>query len=55
MSRLLKNLGLSCLRVSEIHHLVQQLVDDDKVVPDTLLLELLEVLRKYFDYPMQEQ
>lgn len=55
VNRLLENLGLGCLGVSEIHHLVQQLVDDDEVVPDTLLLELLEVLRKYFDYPMQEQ
>ena len=40
----LQNLCIRCLRVSKVHHLIQQLVTDDKVVPDALLLHLLEVL-----------
>ena len=35
---------LSGLWVAKIHHLVEQLVNDDKVIPYTLLLKLLEVL-----------
>lgn len=54
-SRLLKDLGLGRLGISEIHHLIQQLVNDDEVIPDTLLLQLLEVLCKHFDNPVQEQ
>lgn len=40
---LLQDLGFGRLRVTKVHHLVEKLVDDDKVVPDRLLLELLEV------------
>lgn len=40
---LLQDLALRCLRVSKVHHLVQQFVNDDKVIPNTLLLEDLEV------------
>lgn len=40
---LLQDLALCCLRVSKVHHLVQQFVDDDKVITNTLLLEDLEV------------
>ena len=43
VSSLLQDLGLCRLRESEIHHLVQQLVNDDEVVPDGLLFQLLEV------------
>ena len=39
----LEDLGLGGLRVAEIHHLVEELVDDDEVVPDGFFLELLEV------------
>jgi hypothetical protein len=41
---LLKNLALGCLGVAKVHHLVHELVDDDKIVADALLLEFLEVL-----------
>lgn len=41
---LLQDLAVCGLRVAEVHELVQQLVDDDEVVADTLLLQLLEVL-----------
>jgi hypothetical protein len=51
----LQYLGLGGLRVAEVHHLVQQLVDDDKVVADALLLELLEVLGEDLDDLVQEQ
>lgn len=35
---LLQYLGLGCLGISKVHHLVEEFVDDDEVVPDTLLL-----------------
>lgn len=40
---LLQNLGLRCLRISKVHHLVQQFIDNNEVVADTLLLQNLEV------------
>ena len=40
----LQYLGICGLRISKVHHLVQKLVTDHKVVPNTLLLDLLEVL-----------
>lgn len=43
---LLQDLAVRGLRVTKIHQLIQQLVDDDKVVPDALLLQLFEVLRE---------
>ena len=52
---LLENLALSCLRVAKVHHLVQQFVDNDKVIADGLLLELLEVLDQHLDETVQEQ
>lgn len=55
MAILLQNLGLGGLWVAKVHHLVQQLVDDDKVVPYTLLLKLFEVFGKDLDDLVQEQ
>ena len=52
---LLQNLGLGCLWVAKVHHLIQQLVDDDKVVPYTFLLELLEVFCKDLDHLVEEE
>jgi hypothetical protein len=46
---LLQYLGLRCLWVPEIHHLIQQLIDDDKVVPYTLLFQLFEVFGEDID------
>lgn len=43
---LLKDLAVSCLRETEIHHLVHQLVHSHKVVTNAFLLKLLEVLLK---------
>jgi hypothetical protein len=43
------------LRITEIHHLVQQFVDNHKVVPYTLLLEFLEVLCEHLHELVQEQ
>lgn len=39
----MQNLGLRCLRISKVHHLVQQFIDNNEVVADTLLLQNLEV------------
>lgn len=52
---LLQYLALRRLGITKVHHLVQQLVNNDKVVPDTLLLELLEVFRKHLDDLVQEK
>lgn len=41
---LLENLRFGGLREAKVHHLVEELIDDDKVIPDGLLLELLEIL-----------
>ena len=40
----MEDLCICDLRVAKVDQLVQQLVADDKVVPDALLLHLLEVL-----------
>lgn len=40
---LLQDLALCCLWISKVHHFVQQFVNDDKIIPDTLLLEDLEI------------
>lgn len=42
-----EDLGLHCLGISEVHRLVQQLVDDDEVITDGLLLQLAEVVFEY--------
>ena len=52
---LLENLALRCLRITEIHHLIHELVDDDKVVTDGLLLELFEVFDKDGDKAVEEE
>lgn len=39
---LLQDARLRGLRVAEVHHLIEQLVDDDEVVADGLLLQVLE-------------
>ena len=52
---LLENLALCRLRVSKVHHLIQELVYDDKVVANALLLELLEVLDEHGDETMEEE
>lgn len=43
---LLKDLGLGGLDVTKVDHLVEKLVDDDKIVADGLFFELLEVFGK---------
>jgi hypothetical protein len=43
------------LRVAEIHHLVEELVDDDEVVPDGFFLELLEVFGEDLDDLVEEE
>lgn len=52
---LLQNLGLCCLRVSKVHHLVQQFIDNNEVVADTLLLQNLEVFGKNFHKLVKEK
>lgn len=51
----MQDLGFGGLWVSKVHHFIQQLVDDDKVVPYTFLLEFFEVLRKYFHHLVQKE
>ena len=40
-------LGLACLRVSEVHRLIQQLVHHHEVITNALLLELSEVVLEH--------
>ena len=44
---LFENFAFSGLWVSKVHDLIEQFVEQDKVVPDTLLLQLLKVLTEY--------
>ena len=43
------------MRITKIHHLVQQLVYDDEIVPYRFLLEFFEILCKDFDNFVQEE
>jgi hypothetical protein len=52
---LLQYLGFGSLGISEIHHLIEQLIDDDKVVSYTLFLKLFEVLCKHLDDLVEEK
>ena len=51
---LLQDFALCRLRVSKVHHLVHQFVDDNKVVSDRLFFQLLEVFNEHLNEPMQE-
>mmetsp|Transcript_6541 Transcript_6541/g.12955 ORF Transcript_6541/g.12955 Transcript_6541/m.12955 type:complete len:393 (-) Transcript_6541:127-1305(-) len=53
-NELFQSLGVGCLGVSEIHHLIQELVDDHEVVLDTFLFKLVEVLSHDFHHKVQE-
>ena len=48
---LLQDLAVGGLWEAEVVQLVQQLVHDDEVVPQTLLLQLLEVVLKHLPRP----
>jgi len=43
------------LRIAKVHHLVQQLVDDDEVISYTLLFQLFEIFCEHFDDLVEEQ
>lgn len=43
------------LRVSEIHHFVEELINNDKVITNGFLLELLEVLGEDGDEFVKKQ
>ena len=47
---LLQYLALRSLWITKIHHLIQQLIDDDEIVPYRLFLQLFEILREDLDY-----
>ena len=53
--KLAEDLGVGGLRIAKVHHLVKQLVDDDKVIADTLLAHFAKVLFENFDQLVQEQ
>ena len=52
---LLQYLGLGGLWVAKVHHLIQQFVDNDKVVSYALFFELFEVFCKDLDDLVEEQ
>ena len=51
---LLQDLALRRLRISKVHHLVHQLVNNNKVISDRLFFQFLEVFNKHLNKPMQE-
>ena len=51
----MENLALRCLRVTEVHHLIHELVDDDEVVANGLLLKLFKVFDKDGDKAVEEE
>ena len=51
----MQNLALRCLGVSEVHHFVHELVDDDEVVSNRLFLQFLEVLDQDLNETVQEE
>lgn len=52
---LLQNLAFSRLWVTEVHHFVKQLVDDDEVIPNAFFLELLKIFREDLDDLMKKE
>ena len=50
----LKNLAFGSLRIAKVHHFVHELVDNNEVIPYTLLFEFLEVLDENLDKPVQK-
>ena len=52
---LLQDLALCRLRVSKVHHLVEELVYDDEVIANTLFFQLFEVLLQYRSQLVQEE
>ena len=51
----LEYLGFCSLRVTEIHHFVEELVDDDEVVADGFFLEGFEVFGEDGDEAVEEE
>lgn len=52
---LLEDLGLGGLGIAKVHHFVEKLVDDDKVVANRLFLEGFEVLGEDLDDLVEEE
>jgi hypothetical protein len=52
---LLKDLGLCCLWVAKVHHLIQQFIYDNEVVSYTFFLEFFEILGEDLDDLMEEE
>lgn len=44
-----------CLWVTKVHHLVEEFVDNDKVIADRFFFEFFEVFGEDFDYFMEEK
>lgn len=51
---LLQNLALRGLWISKVHHLIHKLVYNNKIIPDTLLLEFFEIFNEDGDKSMEE-
>lgn len=52
---LLKDLALRCLGIPEVHHLIQQLIDDDEVVAYRFFLKFFEVFNQDLCESMEEE
>ena len=55
MNVLLEDLALSCLGVSEVHHLVHEFIYDDEVVANGFFFEFFEVFNEDGDKAVKEK
>lgn len=54
MHSLLQDLAFCRLRIPKVHHFIEQFIDNDKIVPDTLLFQDLEVFGENLDDLVEE-
>lgn len=51
----MKDLGLGGLRITKIQHFIEELINDDKVIPDTLFFQLFEIFCEDFHNAVEEE
>jgi hypothetical protein len=51
----LEDFRFGCLWVAKVHHLVEEFVDNDKVIADRFFFEFFEVFGEDFDYFVEEK
>ena len=54
-NKLAEDFWVSGLRITEVHHFIEELVNDNKVIANTLLAHFTEVLLKNVDELVEEE